>query len=365
MRRMLILTANYTGHGHKSVADALSERFENYDDMEIRVVNGFDLMPKFEQKMAENTYGPITRMPGRTWEWNYVAGIKLKTPVRVAVSKMIRRRLLALLDSFRPDAILSLHPMFLGSVLDIIEDAGLHIPLAAHEVDLIDIADYWFDPRIDLTLAPSRESYDCTLAQGVDPDRVVQVGFPLRRRFVNAPPAPPHEGRVFTLMSGSEGVGNLREIAELLLDASDARINVVCGRNHKLYAQLCEAYGGDPAGRIRPMGFVEDIENVMLASDLLIMRASPNSALEAVSLNVPVVLFGQLAGQELHNPDVLVAHGLAKYCPEPADLPRCVRELFDGDGAQLEAMRAAQRAYAAEDAAEATAKLLHQWLMAK
>ena len=51
-------------------------------------------------------------------------------------------------------------------------------------------------------------------------------------------------------------------------------------------------------GRLNAMGFVDDIQNVMLNSDLLVMRASPNSVMEAVALNKPVILFGQLAGQE-------------------------------------------------------------------
>ena len=154
MMRILILTSLYTGHGHKSVSDALVERLEQYEDIEVRAVDGFGLMNKFEQYMAEYTYGPITRMPGKAWEWNYAAGKKFQKPVTRLVASMIRAKLLALLEDFGPDAIVSVHPMFNGTVLDVLEEAGLKIPFIAHEVDLVDIADYWFDPRIDLTLAP-------------------------------------------------------------------------------------------------------------------------------------------------------------------------------------------------------------------
>ena len=207
MRKLLILTSLFTGHGHKSVADALSERLSAYDDLEVRAIDGFALMNKLEQYMAEYTYGPITRMPGKAWEWNFAAGQTFKKPVTHAVASMIKARLLALLAEFQPDAILSVHPMFLGAVLEVMAEAGLKIPLIAHEVDLVDIADYWFDSRIDWVLAPSKEAYDCTLAHGVDPKKVMQVGFPVRSRFIDVPVPAPHEGNVITVMSGAEGSG--------------------------------------------------------------------------------------------------------------------------------------------------------------
>ena len=46
MRRLLIFTAEYTGHGHKSISDALMERLKNYPDIEILTIDGFDLMNK-------------------------------------------------------------------------------------------------------------------------------------------------------------------------------------------------------------------------------------------------------------------------------------------------------------------------------
>jgi processive 1,2-diacylglycerol beta-glucosyltransferase len=159
-------------------------------------------------------------------------------------------------------------------------------------------------------------------------------------------------------MSGSEGSGIIRAVTRVLLKHTDVHVNVVCGRNRKLRKKLKKAFGEPYHGRLSVMGFVDDIQNVMAASDILILRASPNAAMEAVALNVPMILFGQLAGQEQHNPDVLQAHGVAVYCPEPEALPKCISSLFANGGAKLEAMRAAQRAYAPHDSAAETAKLL-------
>ena len=365
MRKLLIITSMYTGHGHKSIAEALAERLSAYDDIEVKIIDGFALMNRFEQYMAEYTYGPITRMPGKAWEWNFAAGMTFRKPVITVVGSIIRARLLSLLDSFQPDAILSAHPIFLGTVLDVMRDAGLDIPLIAHEVDLVDITEYWYDPRIYRVLAPSRESYECTVAHVDDPGRVIEVGFPVRKRFMNVPAPQPHQGTVVTVMSGSEGSGIIRAVTRVLLRHTDVHVNVVCGRNTKLRKKLKRAFAEHYHGRLSVMGFVDDIQNVMAASDILILRASPNAAMEAVALNVPMILFGHLAGQEQHNPDVLQAHGVAVYCPEPEALPKCISSLFANGGAKLEAMRAAQRAYAPHDSAAETVKLLDKLIKSR
>ncbi len=110
---------------------------------------------------------------------------------------------------------------------------------------------------------------------------------------------------VITVMSGSEGSGTLKGVVKQLLHGTNAKINVICGRNKSIRKKLRKAFIKEYHDRMNAMGFVERIQDVMCSSDILIMRASPNSVMEAVALNKPVILFGQLAGQELHNPDMI------------------------------------------------------------
>lgn len=365
MRRLLIISAVYTGHGHKSISDSLTERLAVYDDLEVLTIDGFDLMTKVNQVCAEKTYGPITRLPGHAWALQYAMGMKLQEPVRRAVSAMIRHKFQTLIRDFKPDCILSVHPMFLGSVIDLLEEMNLDIPLVAHEADLIDIAPFWFDPRIALLLAPSQESYDCSLRGGVKPEKLRKVGFPFRSRFLGLAEEGSqkmHDPMTITVMSGSEGSGIIRSVARELLRGTNAHVNVICGRNKALRKKLKKALMKEYYGRLNVMGFVDRIQDVMCASDILIMRASPNSVMEAVALNKPVILFGQLAGQELHNPDMMQAHGLAKYCSDAKQLPACVAGLVRDGGAEIEKMRTCQRAYAPGDVAAETAKLLNDFI---
>lgn len=365
MRRLLILSAEFTGHGHKSIAESLKERLAVYEDIEVMIIDGFDLMTKVQKVCAEKSYGPITRLPGRAWAMSYAAAMKFKQPLNRTVALLIRNKFEKLIYEYRPDCILSVHPMFLGNIVDLLEEMGLKIPFVAHQADLIDIALQWFDNRIDLNLAPSQEAYDCTIAHGIDPERVRKVGFPVRSRFMGLAEKASekkHEGLTVSVMSGSEGSGMIRSVVRELLHGTDAKVNVVCGRNKALRKKLRKAFVKKYYGRLNALGFVEKIQDVMCESDILIMRASPNSVMEAVALNKPVIVFGQLAGQELHNPQMLESHGLVVHCPDPSELPKCIAELTKDGGAKIEQMRACQRAYAPGDVCAETAKLLNEFI---
>lgn len=365
MRRLLIISAEFTGHGHKSISDSIMERLKVYEDIEVLTIDGFDLMGKMQQICAEKTYGPVTRMPSKAWETSYAAGAKLRQPVEKMIGMAIRSRFEKLIDEFKPDCIMSVHPMFNGSVIDLLKEMNLKIPFILHQADLIDISIYYLDGRADLTLCPSQESYDCTIAHGIDPAKVRKIGFPVRSRFMGLAEKAAERKReelTITVMSGSEGSGVIRKVTKELLRGTNAHVNVICGRNKALRKKLKKAFTKDYYGRVSPMGFVERIQDVMCESDILVMRASPNSVMEAVALNKPVILFGQLAGQELHNPQMLEKHGLAKYCPEPEKLPAVVAQLTANGGAEIERMRASQREYAPGDVCAETAKLLNDFI---
>ena len=87
------------------------------------------------------------------------------------------------------------------------------------------------------------------------------------------------------------------------------------------------------------------MDEEMRAADLVVMRGSPNSAMEAAALNRPLIIVDALPGQEAHNPRVLANHGLCIYQPEVERLAETVRELFDPATGLRDKMTADQRAY--------------------
>jgi processive 1,2-diacylglycerol beta-glucosyltransferase len=104
-------------------------------------------------------------------------------------------------------------------------------------------------------------------------------------------------------------------------------------------------------GRVSILGFVDDMEQHMLAADLLLLRASPNAVMEAVVLCRPFVVTGSFAGQEAKNPAYVEHEGLGVRCMRPSDLPDVVSGLLADGGAKLQELRVREAAYRNPDAA--------------
>ena len=43
MKNVVIISSDYTCHGHKSISESLLEQFNQYDDVNVNIIDGFDL----------------------------------------------------------------------------------------------------------------------------------------------------------------------------------------------------------------------------------------------------------------------------------------------------------------------------------
>lgn len=363
MKKILLITAAYTGHGHKSISDALMEQFAQIPELEVRVVDGFALMGDLGLQMSK-MYGPMTRYrcTRSVWEASYRLSNRTAAVPEGVVATASAGRFWQVLDGFGPDLILSVHPLFNGSILKLLEQHGRAVPLVVLQADLINIHKAWCEPGAFKTICPTQEAYECSLRNGMPPEKLVRMDFPTRKRFTDmarvAPTAEYDGTRPLRclLMSGGEGSGSLKRYAEVLMEQTDASLTVICGRNEKLRASLTEAFLPRYAGRLQILGFVTAVEQVMAASDLLIARGSPNSLMEGVVMNLPLIITGALPGQEQDNPPMMANHDLGMLCSRPEDLPWLLRLLTEDNCRRYRAIRAAQRAYRNLDSAKEIAE---------
>lgn len=349
MIKILLVTSVYTGHGHKSISDALMEQFRQRSDVQVEVIDGFELMGEIGVQSSK-LYGIVTRRARAVWKmaWNITMA---QTPRFTTMAHLGNRRFTDYIRNFHPDLILTVHPMFNGTLTRMLEFHGLDIPVVVLQADLINIHKAWCNPRARMTICPTREAYDCSVRRGMPPEKLKVLGFPTRARFCDAAraaePAEYDGARPLRclMMSGGEGSGNLKAYAEAILGATNAHLTIICGRNKKLRKQLRTGLSAKYGERINVLGFVTDVEKEMLDSDLMIARGSPNSMLEAVVMNVPLIITGALPGQERDNPLLMLNYNLGVISESPEDVPLIIRDLLYNDGARLKEIRKAQRAY--------------------
>lgn len=350
-KNILIISSDYTGNGHKSITESLVEQFDKHPDINVHIIDGYSLSGSLGIRMGK-MYGVITRTSRELYKliWD-ISSIKPNLLVEL-IESSITERFLKVLSTTNPEAIIVTHPNYNGSVLNILEKNNIKIPLFAMVADPVSITPLWADERADFTICPTLEARQKCLEFGVPDERIRVFGFPIRQRFCQvaasstAPVSYKIENTLHCLiMSGGEGSGNMRRVAGILLKNYNCSIKIVCGRNKVLKKSLEHGLGDKYGDRIEITGFTDKIQELMLGSDVLFTRASPNTMMEAVMCNVPLVITGSLPGQEEGNPEFARKHGLGVVCTQTSELKQVVGSLLADGAALLNKIKRSQYEY--------------------
>ena len=330
-KRILILTST-TGGGHVSLAESLRDllssnipdaRDGNEQDGQNSPVLTFtiaDPQPRF--------FHEHYRFMSRKALWLWAAEFRvLDTPgtamlVHKIVTHMVRRKLVDLLNSVRPDLIIATYPFLTYEVKRVLERRSSAIPLAMLFTDANNIHTALLTERgADASFAPTRETYERALAAGFDPRRLHLVGWPVRAQFFKASLVEkdrqyeqrtrmglvPHRFTVF-LQGGGEGATRMASAIDTMLsnDILRNRVQVIlaAGTNARLLAR----YRAMP--NLVALPYTKNIAPVMAAADVVMGKAGPNALFEAVMLNKPFIATSFIPGQERDNLSFIQRHGL-------------------------------------------------------
>ncbi len=349
MKKILLVTSAFTGSGHQSISEALEEQFAEIPGVEVKTVEGFD-MSGWVGGPGSRIYSFATRRIPRIFNavWEFTSA---HPPGEGWAVFFCCRRFLECVRGYQPDLVLTVHSLFNEAATRILKKGGLDIPVVVLQADLVSIHRTWCNPDALMTICPTQEAYEASRRFGLPPERLARMGFPIRRRFTDLVLKGEMRGRDLSgpprclLMSGGEGAGNLKAYAEAILGHTDAELTVVCGHNRELLEQLKAGVAVKYGSRMTVLGYVDRIEQEMLRSDLLLTRSSPNTLLEAVMLELPVIMVGTDLAQERGNTRLMEKNGLGVSCPSADSIPQTIAGLLAGDGKRLQEIRAAQRAF--------------------
>jgi 1,2-diacylglycerol 3-beta-galactosyltransferase len=353
-KRLLFLFSD-TGAGHRAAAEAvaaaLTRRYPNEFQVEL-----FD--PMADQRVIAGRltalYGPVTRRAPFLWAAAYHA-TNFKPTVRLfqhAVGRGLRRKLRGALEP-RPALVASFHPLLNHVAVDVMPYG---VPRVTVITDWVNFHQAWTDLTADCIVCPSDAAVQLCLRRGVPADRLVKAGLPIHPRFQDAIRGftdktamrlklrlRPHAPTVL-LAGGGDGTEPLRKYAAALARSPlDIQVIAICGRNRALAERIRE----DNHAGVHVFGFVDNMPELLLASDLLVTRAGPGMIAEGLACGCPLLLTGYLPGQEEGNVKEVVDRGLGRFMPRPDDLVEAVTEWFTKPDA--ERLEDAQKVRAAAD----------------
>jgi 1,2-diacylglycerol 3-beta-galactosyltransferase len=372
-KRALFLISD-TGGGHRSAANAITAALD-----EIKEPSTFE--HRIEDVAAHCSF-PLTQLG-----WGYSAALRYAPPVYGALyhatngrrryralvrfcEPLYRERLRDLFLDYRPDAIVSVHPLLNHAALRARSDARMDsVPIVTVITDLGKVHESWLMPDADAVVVPAREVYERALTRGISPSRLRLLGQPIHPSFddvvgtkkeLRAQLGLPSDAFLIMLMAGGEGGGKLLPTALALARARlQAHLLVVCGRNEPLRQKLDELSIGLPTP-MTVLGFTSKVPQYFRAVDLLVTKAGPGTLAEANAAQLPVVVYDYVPGQERGNVDFVRNNGLGVIALHgAAEVVRAVRTLVN-QPERLERIRRNQELVAPKRSSRRIAALIAQ-----
>lgn len=222
---------------------------------------------------------------------------------------------------------------------------------------------FWLAPEADFFVVGTPEVASECRQRGIVPQRLRVIGIPVAKGFhlsvdrvavlrrLTLDP----QRRTVLVTSGGMTVGPFEPVVEAILrleEAAPGRIQlfVVCGENRAAAVRL-EARARASRMPARVFGFVDNMPELMGASDLVVAKAGGLTVMETLSEGLPLILYHAIPGQERFNAQYVERSGAALWVHSPAQAAAAVRRYIE-DPAAFGQMREAARRLSHPDAAE-------------
>jgi processive 1,2-diacylglycerol beta-glucosyltransferase len=322
---LILILSTSGGAGHKRAADALLQaarcsglplRAEHYDCLDFT-------SRTFKRIYSQSYLAMVNYIP--TF-WGYMYSKSERNP-------HTKKGLLAIFDHFNyqhyiqallrlnPDAILCTHFLPFISISERARRSLITAPFFAATTDF-DIHQLWVDAIVSRYYVFQDESAWQLEAKGIPRERISVMGIPIGQEFTTICEHRLARQRLelptnrFTvlLLSGGFGVGHVKEItrsvSQVLGSYSRQAFNliVVCGKNEALRSGL-EHSGFPPNVHASVFGFVNNIHELMDASDILISKSGGLTSAEAMAKHLPMIIVDPIPGQESRNASMIVERG--------------------------------------------------------
>lgn len=355
MKRILFVMSD-TGGGHRAAAEAiiaaLDARYPG--QFKARLIDAWRHTP-YPFNLSPETYEPTVRYARFGWEAGYkltnhpTASKVAMEPMYHALFKSGMNRIVRRIDYY--DLIVCVHSVFVRPMLRALARRNRRPPFITVVTDLVSTHMWWYDPRVDRCLVPTRAAYDRGLRAGLKPEQLRITGLPVHPRFalgvidkgaaralLGWDPALP----AVLLVGGGAGIGPVYKIARAInARRLPCQLAIVAGRNAHLKARLDAADWNQPT-HIYP--YVNNMPTLMAAADILVTKAGPGTISEACIAGTPMVLSGMIPGQEEGNVAYVVENHAGVWAPGPAKVARAVSEWLAEGPAGLARRAAAAKA---------------------
>ena len=352
------------GFGHEKAARGIEEAMRtSLDPAAVECLDTVKLAPGFFGDLYRQTY--LLQIKYAPWLWGMfyysfdVPWIYFFTrKIRRLLNSLTARKLETLLVEKNPETVIATH------FLAVEVAAFLKIRGRIRSKIISVVTDYlphyvWTAAGVDGYAVAVEETKDGLIRRGVPAERIRITGIPIESKFLKTNSKEELAAKfnlktsVFTILltSGGGGIGALVDIVDGLLELKKTmQVLVVCGTNKDLFERLSKRSEAWPS--LKVFGFVNNMQELMEVSDIVIGKAGGLTITESFSKGKPVILFQSIPGQERRNAVCVERYGAGILAHGAPDVIKRIRGLLENPK-EFDSLKAGarqlSRPFAAED----------------
>lgn len=332
--KVLIVSVK-TGYGHHSTAKAIigyltekgvtCEMLDTFEYINPLLADSIDNGYMFSTKYFPETYGKAyDKLDRHDEKWDR------HSPVTV-LSKIVSNRLKDYISDYAPDVIIGTHSYACMMMTYLREKKIVTCPLIGIITDFT-VHPFWESTELDYYVIPNELLKNRARKKGIPEEKILTYGIPIRKQFSSKIPKEEarrqlciEDKKTLLVMMGSMGYGNIiKDIQSIDKLEEDFQILCVCGKNDKMKNEIEET---NWKKKVISFGFVDNVDVMMDASDIIITKPGGLTSSEFLAKNLPAIIMNPIPGQENRNTEFLVNNGAAIMVTDTFPLEEALYEL--------------------------------------
>jgi processive 1,2-diacylglycerol beta-glucosyltransferase len=321
------------GAGHRRSAEAIYSYLKNdCASSDVRIIDVLDKTSSAFKKLY--SWGYLFLVNHATWVWQlsfWLTSLECLKPVNDLLNfltdRLSAKEFSRLLIRENPDLVITTHFMP-SEITAYLKKKGMIKSKLTTVVTDFAVHPYWIYEGTDTYVVASDFAKVQLLSAGVKEGQIKESGIPVDAKFflkydrsalaVKLGVA----GDKFTclLVTGSFGLGPIEKISDRFSFHQDIQLLVVCARNKSLYQRMAKKNYPN----VKVFGFVENIEEMMAVSDIIITKPGGLTIAEVLAMGLVPVFISPIPGQETKNMEVLQRCGIGDTAGSLSSLEKII-----------------------------------------
>lgn len=308
MKKNIFIAYTNTGMGHKVPAFAIAEMIEKLYPNQYNIIcsNFFDDVGEVKfNTFIEKSWDLMLTYPILTKSVQFFAFFtNFLTHLYLPIGhRNVWKKSMAYLKELNPDIVFSTHFFPQTIAIDAREKYNLNYSIITLNPDTFETFPFW-DKRGDFFLVCSDVAKKQAIKWGHDPKKIRIMPPALRETFDHTKIDKDQvienyqiRRNVFTILmtDGGQGVGRMfPSIKRLIKLNKEINIIAVCAKNENLYHKLVllknHLKEKNSPIQLIVLGFIENVQELIVVSDLFIGKSGPATILECLKMKLPVLV---------------------------------------------------------------------------